>query len=159
VSGFGFELTLRLKLSAEDAKVVAEADQKIKHKTSNYLLEHVPKWPINMLNNLARYVFNTHRTFDVGSYADDLEITPSVHSLPILSCIHLSGDHMNLNGPICFSSETQIRAALFAPDSSLPGSIRTPYGMVKFIQFVGITEDEYELTWEWSSSGLLDVRT
>lgn len=65
---------------------------------------------------------------------------------------------MNLNGPICFNSETVIRAALFAKDAVLPEKIRTPFGMLKFIQFVGITDDEYELTWEWSSSGLLDVR-
>lgn len=66
---------------------------------------------------------------------------------------------MNLNGPMCLNNkDTLIRAALFSADSRLPAEINSPNGKVKFIQLVGITEDEYELTWEWSSSGLIDVR-
>lgn len=67
MSGFGFELTFRLKHSHAEAATIAAADRKFKTKGDNYLVDYVPKWPINMLNNLARYVFNTHRTFDVGT--------------------------------------------------------------------------------------------
>lgn len=47
VSGFGFELTFRLKRGSEDTP---------------------PGWPISMLQNLARYVFSTGNTFDSGHH-------------------------------------------------------------------------------------------
>ena len=62
VSGFGFELTFRLKRGDDDTP---------------------PGWPINMLQNLARYVFSTGNTFDSGHY-------------------------LNANGPIALETDTQL---------------------------------------------------
>lgn len=76
VSGFGFELTLRLKLTKEELPGALAAWKKLSGKpakVANHMVQHVPKWPISMLQNLGRYVFNTHRTFDVGTFA----LTPS----------------------------------------------------------------------------------
>lgn len=48
-SGYGFELTFRLKRSAEDN-------------------DTPPVWPMNMLQNLARYVFSTGNVFASGHH-------------------------------------------------------------------------------------------
>ena len=66
VSGFGFELTFRLKRGSEDTP---------------------PGWPINMMQNLARYVFSTGNTFDSGHY-------------------------LNANGPIALDTDTQLTCCL-----------------------------------------------
>lgn len=67
VSGFGFELTFRLKKTPQEIKAEAEQLKKDGGKRfENQGVAYVPKWPVNMLQNLGRYVFNTRRTFDVG---------------------------------------------------------------------------------------------
>lgn len=47
-SGWGFELTMRLRCAPED--------------------EDVPAWALNFLQNIARYVFNTGNVFEAGHY-------------------------------------------------------------------------------------------
>lgn len=48
-TGYGFELTFRLKRSAEDN-------------------DTPPVWPMNMPQNLARYVFSTGNVFASGHH-------------------------------------------------------------------------------------------
>lgn len=111
ISGFGFELTFRLACRDKDKKP--------------------PTWPLGLLNNLARYVFETGRVF-----------TP--------------GHHLDCNSPIALEVKTDLRALLFTRDPQL-GGIATPHGRVEFLQVVGITADELEVTQEWTSDGLLEV--
>lgn len=100
VSGFGFELTFRLACSAEDP-------------------DEPPMWPLNLLQNIARYVFKTGNAFD-------------------------EWHHMTLNGPIAIGQETDITAIMLVLDPELR-EIDTPHGHVKFLQVVGLSGDEYGL--------------
>lgn len=108
-SGFGFELTLRL------AKAEDETEP--------------PAWALNLLQNLARYVFNSGNVFR-------------------------NGDYMDVNGPICLDSDTALTALAFTYDVEL-SSIDTPNGKVEFIQVVGITADELEAMQIWNTIGVL----
>ena len=110
-SGFGFELTFRLACRAQDKKP--------------------PIWPINFMQNLARYVFETRREFQ-------------------------SGHHIDCNGPIALEEKTDIRAVLFTLDPQL-GEVNTPNGHVQFLQIVGITADELDASQEWDTNSLLEV--
>ena len=97
VSGFGFELTFRhLPVEGDPEK---------------------PVWPVNMMQNLARYVFSSGNAFD------DLHF-------------------MSANGPLRLGSDTEITAIIFYTDPEM-GEIDTPHGYVKFLQLFGITTNEY----------------
>ncbi|HWO21991.1 MAG TPA: suppressor of fused domain protein [Kofleriaceae bacterium] len=113
VSGFGFELTLRL---ARDPAGVGDEP---------------PSWALNFLQNLGRYVFGTGNRFALGH-------------------------KMGLNGPIALEHDTQITAVCFAEDPEL-GEFTSEHGAARFLQVVGITDDEYALVQEWSTAGLLEV--
>ena len=113
-SGYGFELTFRL---ADPAASDPAAEP--------------PVWPINLIQNLARYVFRSGNTF-------------------------AAGHHIDANGPIAAEEETDITALLFIADPDL-GSIETPRGTVDFLQGVGITADELEAVTTWTSSGFTGV--
>lgn len=108
VSNYGFELTFRLA-----------APKKSKS----------PSWPLNFLNNIARYVFKTGNTFE-------------------------DGHHIDLNGPIALEEETEICYIGFAMDPEL-GEHNTPVGHLKFLQIVGLVQDEFELAKQWSTGKLL----
>ncbi len=98
VSGYGFELTFRLRDTGQDIENLI--------------------WPINLQQNLARYVFSSHNVFADG------------HWIPA-------------NGPIESGADTDIVGLLFVTDPEL-GSIDTPHGRVDFLQMVGITSAEVE---------------
>jgi hypothetical protein len=110
-SGFGFELSLRLRRAPDETDV--------------------PMWALNFLQNLGRYVFGTGNRFDAGH-------------------------KMGLNGPIALGQETKLTAILFAKDPEL-GAIESPFGKASFLEVVGITDDEYKLIQEWSTSGLVEI--
>jgi suppressor of fused-like protein len=110
-SGFGFELTLRLRRAPDE--------------------EAVPTWVLDFLQNLARYVFGTGNRF-------------------------AAGHKMGLNGPVAFDHDTKLTAILFAEDPEL-GELLSTFGKAKFIQIVGITDDEYKLIQEWSTAGLVEL--
>ncbi|GAA4630173.1 hypothetical protein GCM10023196_054420 [Actinoallomurus vinaceus] len=111
-SGWGFEFTFRV------ARDPAETTP--------------PVWAMSLLQNLARYVFQSGRWFEPG------------HT-------------MNANGPIAASrTDSAIRALTFTVDPEL-GEISTPHGKVQFLQLVGLTLDEYDATREWSSGALLGL--
>lgn len=110
-SGWGFELTFRLKKRPGD--------------------ETPPIWPINFLQNLARYVIET-------------------------SNILAAGDHMPANGPIASDEDTAIDSMLFTLDPELP-VIDTPNGKLAFHQIVGITSDELRAAQSWNTDRFLDL--
>lgn len=99
-SRWGFEFTFRLKPFEED--------------------EEDPVWIIEVMNNLARYVFES------GNWFDENHFVPA-------------------NGPIRTNtkSEIDIVGVAFALDPEL-GTISTPNGKVSFLQMVGITSAELE---------------
>lgn len=94
-SGFGFELTMRLKLEEEDDVL----------------------WAMNLLQNLARYVFTSNKWFEQGHF---------IHA----------------NGPIKLGAPTKLVAVAFGNDSELQ-SIDTPHGKVQFVQAFGVTQHEF----------------
>jgi hypothetical protein len=108
-SGWGFELTFRLRRDAGEP----------------------PTWPISLMQNLARYVFQSGNVFDNHHY-------------------------INLNSPICVGAATDLRAALFVIDPQL-GVIETPHGVVRFLQIVGLTLDEMNAIAGWNAEGFLAV--
>jgi suppressor of fused len=90
-----------------------------------------PNWALNFLQNLGRYVFGTGNRF-------------------------AAGHKMGLNGPIALEHDTKITAICFADDPEL-GEISSEFGRARFVQIVGITDDEYKLIQEWSTTGLIDA--
>jgi tetratricopeptide (TPR) repeat protein len=92
-----------------------------------------PSWALNFLQNLGRYVFSTGNAF-------------------------AAGHKMGLNGPIALDHVTQITAICFADDPEL-GELSSLLGKARFVQIVGITDDEYRLIQEWSTTGLIDILT
>lgn len=97
-SKWGFEFTFRLKPYAGDS-----GD---------------PLWAVHVMNNLARYVYNSKRWFEEN------------HFIPA-------------NGPIRLETDTEITGFVFALDPEL-GKIDTPHGELTFLQLVGITNAEVE---------------
>lgn len=110
-SGWGFEFTFRVGRDPADPEP--------------------PIWAANLLQNLARYVYQTGNWFAVNH-------------------------HMDLNGPIALDRQTLIRAIAFVEDPEL-GGIDTPHGRVQFLQIVGLTLDEYAATQAWSVQSVLDL--
>lgn len=103
-SGWGFEFTMRIVPFKED---------KDSEKSKNE-----PYWAMNMMQNLARYVFESKKWFE------------AYHFIPA-------------NGGIRLECDTQLVALVFAPDPQL-GTIQTPNGEVAFLQMVGITQQELD---------------
>ena len=96
VSGWGFELTFRPVREKKDKKC--------------------PAWPIQLLQTLARYVFNTGEVFDDGHY-------------------------ISMGGPITKNGSPDMTGFVFALDPQLP-DIETQNGSVKFIQVICVTTEE-----------------
>jgi suppressor of fused len=108
-SGWGFEFTIRVARNDSDGE---------------------PIWAANLLQNVARYVFQSGNTFEAGH-------------------------HIDLNGPINLDHpDTRIRAAAFITDPELD-LIDTPNGRLEFLQLVGITPDEYEACKSWDTAKVL----
>jgi hypothetical protein len=95
-SRFGFELTFRLKPYPQDA-----GD---------------PIWVCNLLQNIARYVYESERWFEACQY------------LPA-------------GGPIRADTDTDMTALVLVADAELD-AVATPHGRVEFLQLVGITDAE-----------------
>jgi hypothetical protein len=111
VSGFGFELTFRLACDPAE--------------------ENPPIWAFSLMQNLARYVFESGNTLNHGEW-------------------------MNANGPIAQGTETLLHSLAFVSDPELP-AIDTPHGRVAFIQIVGLTLDEEAAAKRWEPPKLLDA--
>jgi hypothetical protein len=97
ISGYGFELTFRLMYE------VAE---------SAY-----PIWPVNLLQNIAKVVFERGITFD---------------------------EYQTLSsGPIRVSPTTMLTGIIFLIDPAL-GIIQSQNGQIKFLEIYGLTKLEYD---------------
>lgn len=107
-SGWGFELTFRL---ADPNALTAE---------------QAPVWPVNLMQNLARYVFGSGSVF-------------------------ASGHHIDANGPIAADQTTPLVALGFTEDPDL-GTIETPSGKVVFLQMLGLTAEDLADTKSWQSA-------
>jgi len=110
VSGFGFELTFRLKCNEGS--------------------DSPPAWPLNFLQNIARYVFRSGNRF-------------------------AQNHHVNLNGPIALDEATDITGAAFVLDPQL-GRLETKNGRLDFLQIVGLCTNEYELVKQWNCASLMN---
>lgn len=103
-NGWGFEFTFRI-VPFEGDKDTDEA-------------KNEPNWAIGLMQNLARYVFESEKWFE------------AYHFIPA-------------NGPIRLETDTKMVAIAFVPDPQL-GTIDTPHGEVAFLQMVGLTQEEYD---------------
>ena len=111
-SGYGFELTFRLAAApGEDATSTP------------------PVWPLNLLQNLARYVFGSGNVFE-------------------------DGHHLNANGPIALETDTRLCHLAFIADPQLPAR-DTANGHLQFLQLVGLTDEEMEAVKRWSTRDVL----
>ncbi|MDR3065039.1 MAG: suppressor of fused domain protein [Comamonas sp.] len=108
-SGYGFELSFRL------VRGVAE--------------QEAPSWPVNFLQNIARYVFRTGNVLAPGHW-------------------------MTANGPIKADADTLLTEMGFVQDPELP-AMHTPYGDLMFLQLVGLTSDELREVRRWNVQGAL----
>lgn len=79
----------------------------------------------DLLGNIARYTYNTEKYFEPFHF-------------------------INCNGSINAAVDSNITALLAVPDTEAK-SIDTIYGKTDFIQFVGITSEEYEMLSETPS--------
>lgn len=113
-SGYGFELTFRLAMAPGEGGDGTP-----------------PVWPMNLLQNLARYVFGSGNVFE-------------------------EGHHLDANGPIALDTETRLRHLAFVADPRL-GAIDTANGHLRFLQVVGLTDDEMAAVKRWSTTGVLRV--
>ncbi|WP_369039782.1 suppressor of fused domain protein [Stenotrophomonas maltophilia] len=113
-SGYGFELTFRLAITPGDSAADAP-----------------PAWPMNLLQNLARYVFGSGNVFE-------------------------DGHHIDANGPIALEQDTLLRHLAFLQDPQLPPR-QTANGALQFLQVIGLCDAEMAAIRRWSTRGVLDL--
>lgn len=119
-SGMGFELSFRL------VKTKTE-------KTNNEKLQPIerpPTWPANLLQALARYVFQTGNRLCAG---DNVPWRKSLDN-----------------------STSKIQHMLIAKDPQLMRT-ETPFGWVDFCEIVGVTDEELEQASRWNGNGVLNL--
>ncbi|KAG7334220.1 hypothetical protein KOW79_002627 [Hemibagrus wyckioides] len=109
-SGFGFELTFRLKREPGETAP--------------------PTWPAELMQGLARYVFQSENTF-------------------------CSGDHISWHSPLD-NSESRIQHMLLTEDPQMQ-PVQTPFGLVSFLQIVGVCTEELQAAQQWNGQGILDL--
>jgi suppressor of fused-like protein len=110
ISGFGFELTFRLKREPEETAP--------------------PTWPATLMQSLAKYVFQSGNTL-------------------------CAGDHVSWHCALD-NSESRIQHMLMTSDVQLK-STQTPFGLVDFVQIVGICAEELKAAQQWNGAGVLDM--
>lgn len=106
-SGFGFELSFRLKREPNEIEP--------------------PGWPANVMQSLAKYVFQTENVLCPGD--------------------HVSW-HCSLD-----NSDSRIQHMLMTEDPQL-GTVHGPFGQVTFIQIVGVTVEELDAAQQWNGLGM-----
>lgn len=109
-SGFGFELTFRLRREPGET--------------------NPPTWPAALMQSLARYVFQSEN-------------------------ILCSGDHVSWHAPLD-GSESRIQHMLMTEDAQLQPII-TPFGVVSFIQIVGVCSEELKAAQHWNGPGVIEL--
>nr|CAB3266692.1 suppressor of fused homolog [Phallusia mammillata] len=109
-SGFGFELTMRLKKESTDTGP--------------------PTWPAELLQALARYVFQSENAL-------------------------YSGDHVSWHAPLD-NSDSRLQHMLMTDDPQL-SMINTPTGFISFIQVVGVCSEELKAAQQWNGPGVMEL--
>ncbi|XP_078079259.1 suppressor of fused homolog isoform X5 [Mustelus asterias] len=109
-SGFGFELTFRLRRETGETAP--------------------PTWPAELMQGLARYVFQSENTL-------------------------CSGDHVSWHSPLD-NSESRIQHMLLTEDPQLQ-PVHTPFGTVAFLQIVGVCTEELQAAQQWNGQGILEL--
>ncbi|XP_065564796.1 suppressor of fused homolog [Artemia franciscana] len=110
-SGFGFELSFRLKKKPEE--------------------KSPPTWPASLMQALARYVFTTDNVLQPG-------------------------DHVTWHCPLDGSTDGEIRHLLMIMDNQFR-VIESPFGSVRMVQIVGITQDELKAAQKWNGLGVANL--
>lgn len=113
LSGFGFELTFRLKRDDDEPEGT-----------------NPPIWPATVMQALARYVYQTKNTL-------------------------CSGDHVSWHCSLD-ESESKIGHMLMTDDPQLK-LINTAYGKVKFIQIVGVCDEELKAAQQWEGNSIISI--
>ncbi|EIT83647.1 hypothetical protein A374_19045 [Fictibacillus macauensis ZFHKF-1] len=111
ISGYGFELTLRVRKEEDETEP--------------------PGWTLQLIQNMGKYVFSTGNVFNPGDYLD-------------------------ANGPIAYveDEETLLSAFAFLDDPVLQ-PLTTPNGKLRFVQVIGVTNDELEAIMTWNTQGVM----
>lgn len=112
-SGWGFEFSMRVAPFADDPDLESG---------DGSVVPHEPFWTISLMQNLAKYVYNSKKWFE------------AYHFIPT-------------NSPLRLNTDTKPVGVAFAPDPVL-GGIDTPNGRVEFLQMVGITQRELDWLYE-----------
>lgn len=118
-SGMGFEMTFRLII--KDLK------------NGGKLQLPPPTWPATLLQNLARYCFQTGNRLYPG---DNIPWKKPLNA----STTSFSSKMINI---------------LVGEDPQL-GKVETPLGTVEYCQIVGVTQDELEQASRWNGQGILN---
>lgn len=111
ISGFGFELTMRVAFYNPD--------------------EEPPKWPASLMQALASFVFQSKNVYN-------------------------DGDHTAWICPLDGNKDSQIQHLLMTLDPQLQET-HTKLGGVKFIQLVGVCNEELQAAREWQTHGVLNI--
>jgi suppressor of fused-like protein len=114
-SGWGFELTFRLAVGTPNG--AADGPE--------------PLWAVDLLTNLAAYVWTSGHPFAAGHQLD-------------------------LSGPIRIDGGGDLTAAVIVVDPTL-ATMRGPHGTVEFLQVVALTADELELCRSWNTARVVEL--
>jgi suppressor of fused-like protein len=109
-SGFGFELTFRLKREDSDSSP--------------------PTWPAELMQGLARYVFQTGN-------------------------ILCPGDHVSWHVPLD-NGESRLQHMLMAEDPQM-SPVVSQCGKTQFVQIVGVCLEELKAAQQWNGPGVLEL--
>ncbi|XP_041368591.1 suppressor of fused homolog [Gigantopelta aegis] len=109
-SGFGFELTFRLRREPGET--------------------NPPTWPAALMQSLARYVFQSENVL-------------------------CSGDHVSWHTPLD-GSESRVQHMLMTEDVQLQ-PITTSFGVVNFVQIVGVCSEELKAAQHWNGPGVIEL--
>lgn len=111
ISGFGFELTMRVGFYSPD--------------------EEPPKWPGQLMQALAFFVFQSKNVFN-------------------------DGDQTAWVCPLDGDQDSRVQHLLMTLDPQLQET-ETSLGKVKFIQLVGVCDEELQAAREWQTCGVLNM--
>ena len=118
LSGYGFELTFRLK---------KEPGQGMP-----------PSWPAELMQELAKYVFRTNNSLQIGDHVS--------WNIP------LDHTHSRLH----FNSNSNMRHILLAEDPQLTKT-QSSLGTLAFVQIVGICDEELHAAQQWNGFSTLEL--
>ncbi|CAJ0961099.1 unnamed protein product [Ranitomeya imitator] len=181
-SGFGFELSFRLKREQEESAP--------------------PTWPAELMQGLARYVFQSaflsgknrekngtceHSLTDGNQGKHGVTKRGPVLSNPMFTLVtgivgrwravcvtalqrpnsdaaairivventFCSGDHVSWHSPLD-NSESRIQHMLLTEDPQMR-PVQTPFGFVSFLQIVGVCTEELHAAQQWNGQGILEL--